>query len=159
MITLIIGIVGIFLGAVIGGWIGSILVMLLTATLVMLPLEGYYARNLKLEIPLLKLNRPVNGGACIYAEKYKHKVIVAYDNRNVYDIEFEAYEEKTVWRNIKIYESVECKYPVLRVFVSTPRRDMWTFCFIKRVENIILVPKGTTIYRNNNKEINMDVVV
>lgn len=160
MITLYIAIVPIVLGSVIGGWLGFILMMIIAAVLVMSPLEGYYARQLESEIPLLKLKRPVNSsGACIYAEKYKRKAIIAYDNRDTYDIGFEAYEEMTLWRNIKIYESDECKQPILRVFVSDPKREMWTFCFIKRVENVLLLPKDTTFYRKNNKELNMDIVV
>lgn len=159
MITLCIAIVPVVLGAVIGGWLGVILMLVITTLLVISPLEGYYYRELELEVPLLKLKRPVNSGTCFYAEKYKHKVIIAYDNRATYDIGFEAYEEKTLFGNIKIYESDECQQPELKVFVSSPKRDMWTFCFIKRVEYVLLLPKDTTLYRKNNKEINMDIVV
>ena len=41
MLTLMIGVVLLIVGALIGGWTGAIIVAILTGILVLLPLEGY----------------------------------------------------------------------------------------------------------------------
>lgn len=159
MITLVIGFVSLLVFGLIFGWIGVLIAGITVAILVCMPLEGYYSRELENEILLIKLKRLESSGKTYYAEKSNHKLIIAYDNRNTYGIEYEAYEEATFCGIIKIYESEGYTEPILRTFTSKPIREMWTFCPFNRVEHVLSVPKGTVIYKKDKDEEKMEVVV
>lgn len=151
MFTIMIGFFGLLLGGLIAGWIGVIIVVLLTGIAVLLPLEGYDEREFEDKIDLLKLESYNRQGVCRYVELHKNKAIYAFDNRDEYDIYFEAYEEKTLHGRIKVYESKGCSTPVLQVFKSTPSREMFTFAPFPKIEYVFLVPKGTVEDKSRKK--------
>lgn len=107
----------------------------------------------------MKLKRLENSGKTYYAEKSNNRLIVAYDNSDTYDIEFEAYEEATFFGIIKIYESEDYNEPVLRTFTSNPVREIWSLCPFNMVEHVLTVPKDTVIYIKDKSEQKTDVVV
>lgn len=159
MATIFAGIILLILGGAIVGWIGFFIALALIVVLILMPLEGYEERDLEDEIPLIKLKRFENEGGVYYAEKSKYRLTIAYDNRETYDIDYEAYEEKTVVGIIKIYESEECREPTLRTFKSIPSRDAFTFCPFNKIEYVLMVPKDTVLYKKGKKVQQAEIVV
>ena len=143
MVTLTAGIVLSIIAGIIVGWWGFLVGVGITAIIILSPIEGLGARNLVAEIPLLILKRPTSNGMGYYVEKGKYKATYAFDNRDAYAIEFEAYEEKTVAGIIKVYESQECTQAVLKIFKRIPRRSSEiTFAPFPVMEYVFLVPEG-----------------
>lgn len=109
-----------------------------------IPIEGYNAPVLTNEVVLLPL-KSEETQEIYYVEKNNSVFIYAYDNSQKYGLDGGAYEEDRVSGIIKIYESAECKVPILKVF-STSRKDSWfTLCpMYTTKEYIFYIPEGTT---------------
>ena len=152
MWTLMIGVVLLIVGALIGGWTGVIIVVILTGILVLLPLEGYEEPEQIAEIKLLKLKKYNECGKTRYVERIKNEARFAFDNHERYNVNFEAYEEKSILGRIKVYESEECKAPVLRIFKFTPNRAVFTFAPFSKKEYVFLLPQGTLQVLNEKGE-------
>lgn len=143
MFTIMLGCFALIFCRLCNSVIGAIIVVVLATIVMLSPIEGYEERIVDKTVVLLNLRRDNCRGTCCYVEKHKSKVTYAFDNRNVYDIMFEAYEEKTVHGRIKVYEAEECATPILKVYKSKPKREMFTFAFIPKKEYVFLLPKGT----------------
>ena len=159
MITIFIGLLCLIPGGLIGGWIGLIIVAILTGILLLLPLEGYDEPEEIEEIKLLKLKKYSDCGKCCYVQKIKNEAKFAFDNSETYDISFVAYEEKRVFGRIKVYESEKCQEPVLRIFKSIPNRVAFTFAPFPKREYVFLLPEGTLeILNEKGEQVDVNVV-
>lgn len=159
MIICFAGVIVSIVTALIWGWPGFLTVAGITVILVLSPIEGLEDRELVSEIPLIALKRVTSNGN-YFIEKTRHKATYAFDNRSAYEINFEAYEEKTVRGLIKVYESKECDAPVLRTFKRQPvRTGAFAIAPFSVIEYVFLLPKGTVIYKKKKKEENKPKVV
>ena len=160
MITIVIGFVLLIVAGLIVGWGGVVAVIAVTTAIILLPVEGFEERECTNEVPLIRLKRSTSKEKVYYLEKHRGKVIFAFDNCDAYDINFEAYEEDTIRGNIKIYESEQCKSPVVRVFKSEPvHTQIWTFAPFQRIEYVFLIPKGTLLYKKDKDKEQETIVV
>lgn len=145
MIILIAGTILSFL-MLIFSWKISIAVLAVTLVLLFIPLEGYENKQVN-RIKLLQLEDPLNPDAVYYLELGKNKAVYAFDNSKAYDIPTVASERKTVRGKIRVYESAECKEPMLKLIEQKPiRKEGFAFAFFAtKKEYIFYVPKGTVI--------------
>lgn len=146
----------IMLGAIIcvvlfavGLWAAGVVCAVLIVLALFLPTEGFKESELVQETDLIKLKRSNFGNNCYYVQRKNKKATYAFDNRDKYDLEGVAYEEASVKGKIKIYESQDCKRPVIKAYVIEPNREFITFApFSTRVEYVFYVPEGSVIEQN-----------
>lgn len=153
MITLIIGVVITLLIFLIFGWYGFI-PLVITALLLVLPIQGFYSPSAE-TMDIIKLNKgkyskPLENTYYVY--KNKNTVIYAHDVREKYNLPAEIYEEVKLRGKVKIFESEECKKPILKVYTKVTKRGDFTFAPFDVVEYVFFVPKGTVFYADNSVE-------
>lgn len=127
-------------------WIAGVVLSIIYLLCILLPIEGFEEREETEEIELLKLKRGDKKTVCYLEVVDKNKVIFAYDNSDMYDLDGIAYEEGFKKGNIKIYETEFCEEPILKTFVTEPSRDVFTFApFSTKTEYVFYVPEGTVL--------------
>lgn len=143
MITCIVGGFAIFFMLCIGvpKWI-IVLAFVAMAIIVLSPLEGYNETKCIAQIPLLRLN----SSYFLKCEDEKMfnlmSVIFAYDNKDMYGLSGVSYEEAKIVGKVKIYEDSECTEPILKVFTTTPRREVICLApFSNKVEYVFVIPE------------------
>lgn len=131
-------------------WIAGTVLSVIYILCVMLPIEGFEEREETEEVELLKLKRSSKEHSYYLEMVDKNKVVFAYDNSDMYELDGVAYEEDFRKGKIKIYESVNCEQPILKVFVTKPSREFFTFApFSTKREYVFYVPEGTVISPKN----------
>ena len=141
-------------------WIAGTVLGIIYLLCILLPIEGFEEREEEEEIELLKLKRGDKKTSYYLEVVDKNKLIFAYDNSEMYDLDGVAYEESFRKGNIKIYETASCKRPVLKTFVTKPFRIVFTFApFSTKREYVFYVPEGTVLKKTkNNTYLKNDVV-
>ncbi len=159
MIVLILGCVPLLL-AFSWHWIAGVVVSAICLLLLLLPIEGFEETE-KDDIELIRLKRGKNDHTYYIEIIGKNKVIFAYDNSDMYDLNGGAYEEDFRKGKIKVYESSECEEPILRSYTTRPSREFFTFApFSTKREYVFYVPEGTVInYQYKRFETNHEEVV
>ena len=150
MIIIMAGIAGIFFTSLVAGWKGFFISAGIVLVLALIPFEGFKTFECINTIELIKLRR--NDGKRYFIQRKGRKVIYAYDNREQYGLYGEVYEQKKIRGNIKIYESEECDRPLLKIFKSSPSRELLALALIpSRKKYIFYVPMGTIVSRKTSK--------
>lgn len=127
-------------------WIAGVVLSAIYLLCILLPIEGFEEREETDEIELLKLKRGAKRQAYYIEMVDKNKVVFAYDNSEMYDLDGVAYEEGFRKGNIKIYETEFCEEPILKTFVTEPSRNLFTFApFSTKTEYVFYVPEGTVL--------------
>lgn len=127
-------------------WVAGTVLSVIYILCILLPIEGFQERENTEEIELLKLKRGLKEHTYYIEIVGKNKVVFAYDNSDMYDLDGIAYEEGFRKGNIKIYETEPCEEPVLKTFVTEPTRCVFTFApFSTKREYVFYVPEGTVI--------------
>lgn len=141
-------------------WIAGAVLSVIYLLCIMLPIEGFEEREETEEVELLKLKRGDKRHTYYLEMVGKNKVVFAYDNSEMYDLDDIAYEEGFRKGNIKIYETDNCKEPILKTFVTEPQRVIFTFApFSTKREYVFYVPEGTVINSKNRHSHNIHVEV
>lgn len=158
MVTLFIGaiIVAIMMSC---NWILGAVGIIVVLLLLLLPVEGFEEKQqVDDDIDLLRLKRGSKQDT--YYVEIKHgKVIYAYDNSEAYNLSGAAYEEAYRKGDIKVYQSEQCEFPILRDFVTKPSRWVFTFApFSTKVEHVFYVPEGTVLREGEMQKITIDLV-
>lgn len=139
--------VGIVAALIIGNFYGvmlGVIIFLAFCLLSLFPLEGFKKPNCEETIRLIKLKR--GGERTEYIERRIDKIVYAYDAREMYSLDGEAYEETyiPVRKNIKIYVSKDCETPKLKVFKRKPNRELIVIApFSTKTEYVFYIPEGT----------------
>lgn len=129
------------------GWYGFI-PLVLTIILDLLPLEGFEDPQCEL-VNIIKINAENlynDSEQDIYLVKDEKYVTYARDISNKYDINAELYDEVKVnlkSKNVRIFESDECKKPILKIYTSDSDGGDWCFCPFATREYVFFVPKGS----------------
>lgn len=127
-------------------WIAGAVLSIIYILCLMLPIEGYKEREEIEQIELLKLKMGSKKSDFYLEFVEENKVVFAYDNSEMYELDGIAYEEGFKKGNIKIYESEFCEEPLLKTFVTEPERGIFTFApFSTKREYVFYVPEGTVI--------------
>ena len=124
-------------------WIFGTITSAIWLLLVLLPIEGFHKPQVDtLELMRLKLS---NKGQTYYLWRLENnKILFAYDNSDMYDLDGGAYEEDVRKGKIKVYESEYCEEPILKTYITRPKRDFFTFApFSTKTEYVLYVPEGT----------------
>lgn len=113
----------------------------------LIPVEGC-STALKSETVLLPLKVEEEPGKVYYVQEDDRNgnYLYAYDNSEKYGLSGGAYEEKKIYGYpVKIYESADCKTPILKVFVTKPKSIWYTFAVASTsYEYVFYIPVGTT---------------
>lgn len=128
-------------------WIAGAVLSVIYILCILLPIEGFHSPYEAEQIELLKLKRGSKKQTYYIEEIDSNHVVFAYDNSEEYELDGVAYEEGLKKGDIKIYESEECKEPILKTFVIEPSREIFTFApFSTKKTYVFYVPEGT-VYR------------
>jgi len=141
-------------------WIAGVVASVICLLTLLLPVEGFHERECD-ELELMKLKRGTKDHTYYIELVGKNKVVFAYDNSDMYDLNGGAYEEDFRKGKIKVYESRECDEPVLKSYISRPVREVVTFApFSTKREYVFYVPEGTVIKSKNesSSQINVEVI-
>ena len=114
--------------------------------LLIIPVEGFMGRNCIAETELIPLRCASykDKDKTYYVYKCGKYYTFAYDNSEEFDLCGDAYEEKRVTGKVKVYESRECKKPLLKEFKNKPMRGFITFApFSTKREYVFYIPKDT----------------
>lgn len=145
MIIAIIGGVITLFTFVFAGWYG-VIPLALTIVLDLLPLEGFEDSECEL-VNIIKINdENLNNDSeqDIYLVKDEKYVTYARDISNKYDINAELYDEvKVKLKNLRIFESEECKKPILKIYTRDSLCGDWCLCPFDIREYVFFVPKGS----------------
>ncbi|MBQ8044317.1 MAG: hypothetical protein IJ272_09290 [Clostridia bacterium] len=127
-------------------WMLGAALTIVVLLILILPVEGFEKKKqIGKDIHLLKLKRGSKEDT-YYVETKHNKAIYAYDNSEAYNLFGGAYEENYRKGDIKVYESEQCKSPILRDFVTKPSREFFTFApFSTKREYVFYVPEGTVL--------------
>jgi len=132
-------------------WIAGIILSAIFLLLVLLPIEGFHKPQVD-TLELMRLKRGKNEHTYYIEMLGKDKVIFAYDNSDMYDLDGGAYEEGIRKGKIKVYESKVCVEPILKTYITKPVRDLFTFApFSTKREYVFYVPEGTVVNRKNKR--------
>lgn len=140
----------------------AVLVVLILCSIVLIPVAlfapvaGFEEMQCVEEIELLPLRDMEKEGTWyLYyeGETFSNgaRYTYAFDNRTQYNLEGEAYHEKTISpsRIGKIYESEECTRPVLKKFVTKGKASIFSFAIgCEETETILFIPQGTILEKN-----------
>ena len=112
--------------------------------IILLPIDGFY-KEFKV-IELEPLRRDQCSDKKYYVEvhaRISNYAKYAYNNNEAYDMCGLAYEEKEIFKRVKIYEDPKCDNPYLKICITKPKRFFMTLApFWKKVEYIFYIPEG-----------------
>ena len=120
-----------------GYW--KVLVIAIGIGVLLLPVDGFIGPECIAEYRVLKLRRKNED---IYVETTENVVVFAIDESSRYDLGGDAYAEKKVYKNFKVYESEKCKVPIVKVFKRVPLRGCFSLTpFFTKIEYVFYVPR------------------
>lgn len=135
-------------------WIAGVVLSVILLLVLVLPVEGFRERESDV-LSIIPLKRGTNDHAYYIEIISKNKVVFAYDNSDMYDLNGGAYEEDFRKGTIKIYESRNCNKPVLKSYVTRPNRECFTFApFSTKKEYVFYIPEGSIWNLKDNRRSN-----
>ena len=142
-----------FMGLMIGlficifSWQVGLSIFGLCIIIALFPVEGFESPKCVEYTSLIRLKLANTTEKKYFVVVKGNKFFYAYDNRRLYELEGQAYEETYIKGKgkIKIYESGDCEEPCLKKFEIKPCTDggfAWA-PFSKKTEYVFYVPEGT----------------
>ena len=139
------------LGVAFNLWPVVVLIIIAMIAIVVIPFEGFKEKSEVYAVILLKLKNLEQYGGKRYIIKKGNKVCYAYDCNLRYVKGEIKYTEKKIRGKIRIIESENCKYAVMKKYIFEPERDMFAALWPNRVEYEFTVPKGTVLDCDSKK--------
>lgn len=159
MVIIVVGVVVSLILLIFFPWWAVLAFVLLCVIVTFFPLEGYRGKLCEGTIDLVSLKRQNENEKSYFVELKGKRAIYAYDNSLEYGLSGDAYEQDCVRGNIKIYESKKCNKPILRKFVTKPKRDLFaTAPFANIVEYVFYIPEGTVLKKGEMQKTTVDLV-
>ena len=107
--------------------------------MLLLPVDGFKEQECIAEYRLVKLRRKTEN---TYVEIAENVAVFAIDESSRYNLNGDAYEEKKVYKNFKVYESEKCKVPIVKIFKQVPIRGCLSLTpFFTKTEYVFYVPR------------------
>ena len=126
-------------------WKAGIVATAILLPLNLLPIGGFKEPQEVKKVFIEKLRiSPINNRV-YYVRKKGNRYIYAWDNRGRYQLDGLAYEEAYVSGKVKIYESGDCKVPIMKVFKVKPNDNISFAPFSTKTEYVFYLPMGTVL--------------
>ena len=127
-------------------WLGLVIAAAICLTVLIIPFQGFDERENTETIQLTNLKRSSLDDAIYYVEVKGNKAFYACDFGEQFEIEGEIHKEKFVRGTVIICESTKCKEPVMKKFISEPKRGWFSALFPNKKEYVFYLPKGTALW-------------
>lgn len=139
-------------------WTMIIISVILIIALAVIPFEGFKAKSEVERVILLQLKNLDRYGGKRYITKKGNKVCYAYGSNLRYAKGEIKYTEKKIRGKIRIIESENSKYAVMKKYITEPYRDECIALWPNRVEYEFTVPKGTVLDFDSGQKYVVEVV-